>query len=135
LNWNRDITKPLLVTSGLGLLACLAALAIFIARTPAPHGRDARKAEGEQLMGAARDACRIAYAKHDSIEAARARLAQAKEEFGGEYYYVSPTLVRIDEKTWRVDCIPTGGTGPSGYLTFRWDTGNSEYGWSDEVGK
>ena len=123
----RDITKPLLWTLiGLIVAAIVALAAIPLMST---SGRDARRAEGEHLMGAARDACRTAYVKHGKVEDARAALRDQLQDFEGKYYSVAGELEILDQERARVKAMPHGADQPIGYMEFDWSTGESNIAW------
>ena len=131
MNWDRDITKPLLLTIVAGILAGVAGVVYLL--NSSGGGRDARKAEGEQLMGSARDASRVGYGKNGSCEEAEVALKSAAGGFMGSYYYVLPQLISVNQKTARIECVPKPGIeGPTGYMEFSWESGYTTVHWSDE---
>jgi hypothetical protein len=135
MNWGRDITKPLVV--GIVLLLVVAVSSpLWIRLLPGSHGgRDARKAECSQLLGSARDHCRMAYAKSGSIEEAQKSLAANIDQFQGSYYEVRPVLSQWREGWVRLDAYPAGSSGAIGHMDFKFETGESDFIWDESGGR
>lgn len=113
----------------LGILAVIAAPAITT------NTRDARRAEGEQLLGSARDYLRVSYARTNSDRDAFAAFTQqaASGEFDGIYYNVDrmPRLSSSPGYDAELTCSPTPKAhDPSrGFMVFRWQDGAAQISW------
>jgi len=93
--------------------------------------RDSRRAEAEQLMGSARDFCRVQQSKDKSFEEVYAALEQevAIGSFAGKYYGVEARIVRLDAATARLYVYPTSRADGFGHMDFKWATGQSTIQW------
>ncbi|MCZ7605279.1 MAG: hypothetical protein M5U25_04260 [Planctomycetota bacterium] len=117
-----------------GILAVVVVGMLLLLLIPiSGHGgsRDARRAEGEQLMGSARDFCRVQHNKGKSFEEVHAALEQevATSAFAGKYYGVEARIVRLDAGTARIYVYPTNRGDGFGSIDFKWDTGESTIRW------
>lgn len=111
-----------------GILA-LAAIPLITSNT-----RDARRAEGEQLMGTARDYLRVEYSKSGmESEAFRAFSSMASTgAFDGLYYNVDRTARPVSSPSFdaEVTCSPVKGQSDGhGQNQFRWADGSSQTTW------
>ena len=96
------------------------------------HG-DSRRAEGEQLLGSARDFLRVEYSKMGSVDLIRERFADEIDAgaFTGQYFQISPDI----------EPAPIGATAHTsptresyegdgtGSITWEWRSGNSTITW------
>jgi hypothetical protein len=95
--------------------------------------QQARMAEGEQLLGGARNIARVGYAKHGDADGASTEFEAQIEEgyFDGEYYVVRnlhPEL-KASEYDAAIEAHPqTEGDG-WGIIKFKWASGESEIIW------
>jgi hypothetical protein len=134
LRWTRSFLSLKGFAAVIGLViilvVCWFALVVFLS---GGHRGDARRAEGEQLMGAARDFARIQYSKTGDVgEAAIAFEKEVKRKsFEGEYYVIGAVLVPISDTTARVYTYPTTPGDTPAYMEFDWASGNSRIMWED----
>lgn len=97
--------------------------------------RDAQRAEGEQLMGTARDYLRVSFARTGlSFQAFQAFSREhAGGSFSGKYYNVDPDPreLRGEVHDVEVTCSPTPAAADKGRgsLKFAWTTGSSDLQW------
>lgn len=114
------LIELLIVVVIVGILA-LAAIPLITSNT-----RDARRAEGEQLMGAARDFCRVTYSKTGSAANVSAPFTAevATGAFDGEYFEVQTYV----PATPQLNATSTG-TDTAGNITWQWASGNSAIAW------
>lgn len=114
------LIELLIVVVIVGILA-LAAIPLITSNT-----RDARRAEGEQLMGAARDHLRVQYSKTGSATGPTVNLASAGvNAFQGEYYDVNVYTPATPSVT--ADALGSGDT--DGLMSWLWGSGNSSISW------
>lgn len=119
------LIELLIVVVIVGILA-LAAIPLITSNT-----RDARRAEGEQLMGSARDFSRVEYSK---AGVAPANLAGAgTNAFKGKYYTVDqtagPAASGVAGYDVKLQATPTSATDGTGTIHFVWTSGNSSIQW------
>lgn len=116
-----------------GILAVVVVGMLLLLLMPICGGstRDARRAEGEQLMGSARDFCRVQHSKEKSFEEVYAALEQeiATGSCAGKYYGVEARIVRLDADTARIYVYPTSRADGFGSMDFKWATGESTFHW------
>jgi hypothetical protein len=122
----QDVIKP--ASACVGCLICAAVL-WWLATTWPVAGGEAGKAEAEQLLGEARDLCRVASKRGNNKDEAQSALARTEPELVGMYYRVVPVIQPLDAATVRLQAIPVGDFGPTGYLDFNWQTGESHISW------
>jgi len=109
-----------------GILA-LAAVPILIQNT-----RDARRAEGEQLLGAARDVCRAEYARSGSAATVAAEFTKQVAAGGldGKYFKIETfgdtSSVGGMDAFVRTDSAADG----TGTLDFTWESGQAQFTWT-----
>lgn len=118
------LVEILIVVIIVGILS-LAAIPILTNST-----RDARRAEAEQLMGAARDYCRMEYAKTGDTTNVQSgfNFQIGQGNFSGEYFNVttfSDTSSVLDAHV-QTDTTDDG----QGTLDFAWESGQSEFSWN-----
>ena len=95
------------------------------------NDRDARRAEGEQLMGTARDYLRVEYSKTGDANGTL-RGFRGGPEFQGIYYQVDSTASRSSKPGFdgTVTCSPRKSQSDGrGTLNFAWGSANSEITW------
>jgi prepilin-type N-terminal cleavage/methylation domain-containing protein len=120
------LVEILIVVIIVGILS-LAALPLITNNT-----RDARRAEAEQLMGAARDYCRGEYSKTGSATDVTAAFAaqSGAGSFSGEYFSVTTfsdtSGVGGMDANVQTDAAPDG----TGTLDFAWESGRSQFTWT-----
>ncbi|MCB9894812.1 MAG: prepilin-type N-terminal cleavage/methylation domain-containing protein [Planctomycetes bacterium] len=119
------LIELLIVVVIVGILA-LAAIPLVTNST-----RDARRAEGEQMMGAARDFCRAEYAKtgNTSDVATAFGVQAANGAFSGQYYSVasfsaSSTVAGMDASV-QTNVAADG----QGRMDFTWESGTAAFSW------
>lgn len=119
----------------IGLPLILGILAVAAVPLITTNTRDARRAEGEQLLGSARDFLRVEYSKTASDREAFSSFAQmaGTGEFDGVYYTVdrTPSPARSPGYDAELSCSPTPQAhDPSkGFVVFRWADGSSQLSW------
>ncbi|MCA8916992.1 MAG: hypothetical protein KDB90_16500 [Planctomycetes bacterium] len=124
--------RALLIGTGLGVCIPLGlwlfSLQLITSPTPVP-----KRAEGEQLLGLARDYCRVEWSKSHDVEKVRQMLtAEVKAgHFRGKYFDVAPDLKptrhgAMLHTTRTTNAEEYDGTG---FMTFDWDTGEWEVRW------
>lgn len=119
----------------IGLPMLLGILAVIAAPAITTNTRDARRAEGEQLLGSARDYLRVEYAKsgRDRDAFMAFMLKASGGDFDGLYYTVDRTPGRARRAGYdaEVSCSPTEKAhDPSrGFMVFRWQDGSSQTEW------
>ena len=121
---------------GIWVGTIIVGLALFLLSVPLMTGggcRDARSAEGEQLMGSARDFCRIEYSKTGDFSEVvkQLQLEVDKGSFRGKYYGVEARMVAVDSNTARVYAFPENPQDRFGVMEFHWSSGNSTIEWHD----
>jgi prepilin-type N-terminal cleavage/methylation domain-containing protein len=113
------LIELLIVVVIVGILA-LAAIPLITSNT-----RDARRAEGEQLMGAARDHLRVQYSKTGSATGLTLTSA-GTNAFDGEYFNVDTYTAATPSVL--ANAKSTGDT--DGTMNWDWASGNSSISWS-----
>jgi hypothetical protein len=116
------IVGCVLLFCGVPVLA-LAAIPLITSNT-----REARRAEGEQLMGSARDATRVQYSKTGTSPARLSQFTQLYM-FEGEYYRVDDNIQATSANA-TITCSPImTATDGKGRIEFAWATGESKVRW------
>jgi prepilin-type N-terminal cleavage/methylation domain-containing protein len=117
------LVEILIVVIIVGILS-LAAIPLMTNNT-----RDARRAEAEQLMGAARDFCRCEYAKTGDSSSVQAGFTfqVGQGNFNGEYFDVTT----FNDSSGVLDAsVQTDTTADGqGTLDFEWESGQSQFSW------
>jgi hypothetical protein len=98
------------------------------------NDRDARRAEGEQLMGSARDYLRVEYSKTGNANDTYQKFRQeaGRHTFEGKYYRVDPNPGPSQNMGYdaRVTCSPNRSSSDGkGAMDFNWADGNSTISW------
>lgn len=98
--------------------------------------RDAQRAEGEQVMGSARDFLRVEYSRTGTESPAFQLFTQTASTgtFDGLYYKVDREARTVNSPRFdaQVSCSPVPGEAEGhGQMQFQWETGNSETTWKD----
>jgi prepilin-type N-terminal cleavage/methylation domain-containing protein len=120
------LVEVLIVVIIVGILS-LAAMPLITNNT-----RDARRAEGEQMMGCARDYCRAEYSKTgNAADVTAGFTAQAASgNFTGEYFavatYSETSSVAGMDASVQTNAAPDG----TGTLDFSWESGKSQFTWT-----
>lgn len=127
MNRNRKgftLIELLIVVVIVGILA-LAAIPLITSNT-----RDARRAEGEQLLGSARDAARVEYSKTNTDTAVLAALAADATAFTGSYFTVGTgawgTAAAGYDRALATNTTADG----TGTISFLWSSGSSTIIWT-----
>ncbi|MCA8915817.1 MAG: type II secretion system protein [Planctomycetes bacterium] len=119
------LIELLIVVVIVGILA-LAAIPLIMNNT-----RDARRAEGEQMMGAARDFCRAEYAKtgNTSNVSTAFGVQAANGAFSGKYYSV-PTFAASSTVAGMDASVQTNAAADGqGRMDFSWESGAASFSW------
>lgn len=116
------LIELLIVVVIVGILA-LAAIPLITSNT-----RDARRAEGTQLLGAARDYCRVEYSKNGTAPATMAGAGAGA--FVGEYYGIASTVVpgaaTVNTPGGTVVATAVTASDGNGTIDFAWGSGASD---------
>ncbi|MEZ5992553.1 MAG: type II secretion system protein [Planctomycetota bacterium] len=120
------LIELLIVVVIIGILA-LAAIPLF-----ENNSRDARRAEGERLLGAARDFCRAEYSKTNdpSSVAAGFTTQQGNGAFDGHYYDVDTFATSSSVGGMDAHVATDSGVDGTGTMDFAWASGKSSVSWS-----
>jgi hypothetical protein len=106
---------------------------IHLLLTPPGHGRDARKAEGVQLMQSAANFFRVEYSRTKDFAEASEKFRQERESgaWSGDYYSVDPVVFELSgEFDFEITCSPSDGwTEGKGHMAFSRSSGNSTFWW------
>ena len=116
---------------GLGTVAMIV-LAVVAAVPLLPSGkRDAKQAEGEQLMNAARDEFRIGYSKNRDLADAHAMLNKkiGAGRLTARWYRIESPATRLSDGRWQVTAVPNEAGLKTGFLSFDMESGESEIVW------
>ena len=115
------LIELLIVVVIVGILA-LAAIPLITSNT-----RDARRAEGEQLMGSARDYCRVEYSKNGNATAVTTPFGTqvTNGAFAGKYYAVNTYTAGTPSVT----ATATSTSDGNGLMSWAWASGNSTISW------
>lgn len=130
------LIELLIVVVIVGILA-LAAIPLITSNT-----RDARRAEGEQMMGSMKGQARVAYAKvgvntnvvqlTGAIGGTTKGCGVVATELTGKYFNITDTLTTT-AATCKIDCSPNSVSGSSsdgsGAMTFSWSGGDGTISW------
>lgn len=120
------LIELLIVVVIVGILA-LAAIPLITSNT-----RDARRAEGEQLLGSARDFCRVEYSKTSTVPANLNGAGAGA--FTGKYYAIDQSAAPGSgtgsyNASLQAAPVATGSTDGTGTMYFIWASGNSSISW------
>ena len=119
------IIGALVLFCGFPLLAILA-IPLITSNT-----RDARRAEGEQMMGFARNSARIEYSKTASNPGTFSSFADPAD-FAGKYFRVEDQIRSKSEAAAEITCVPQQTTSDGkGRLEFDWSHGMGKTTWED----
>jgi prepilin-type N-terminal cleavage/methylation domain-containing protein len=116
------LIELLIVVVIVGILA-LAAIPLITSNT-----RDARRAEGEQLLGSARDATRVQYSKNGTAPATISSF-QTLAGFEGKYFKIVDTITAT-ATTGAISTNAGAGSDGTGTITFQWASGQSTIVWA-----
>ncbi|MCA8935346.1 MAG: prepilin-type N-terminal cleavage/methylation domain-containing protein [Planctomycetes bacterium] len=121
------LIELLIVVVIVGILA-LAAIPLITSNT-----RDARRAEGEQLLGSARDALRVEYSKTNTAPASVfAPASMTAANFVGSYFKVNDAYGTA-AGSFNVGITAQNVTGTAdgtGTMSFYWTSGESTIAWA-----
>jgi prepilin-type N-terminal cleavage/methylation domain-containing protein len=115
------LIELLIVVVIVGILA-LAAIPLITSNT-----RDARRAEGEQLMGSARDATRVQYSKTGTAPALISSFTPVAG-FAGEYYTINDAITSTATDG-TIGATAVSASDGNGTINFQWASGNSSISW------
>jgi hypothetical protein len=116
------------------VVVTLAVLAVLALPMTTCSLRDAPRAEGEQLLGAARDMLRTEHSRTDDAGQMKAAFKKAVRhgDFKGSYFNVSNWVVPTSETGARIYVYPDDPARGIGYMDFEWESGSSEVHWEEE---
>jgi hypothetical protein len=129
--WLRwAFTTPGVRVLSVAALILLILAVVFVPLMTTGH-REPRRAEGEQLMGAARDFARVQYSKTGKVGDTALAFEQeiTSGSFEGEYYTVSTVLVPLNDTMARIYVYSTTSSDTPGYIEFEWASGSSNIIW------
>lgn len=107
-----------------GILA-LAAIPLITSNT-----RDARRAEGEQLMGSMRNHARVAYSKYGQPFDSLADAGITEDDRLGRYYAVNDEIGLEIPIHGEITCTPLeSSTDGNGNMLFEWDSSAYQIHW------
>ena len=121
------LIELLIVVVIVGILA-LAAIPLITSNT-----RDARRAEGEQLLGSARDALRVEYSKTNTAPASVfAPASLSVGNFTGSYFKVNDAYgTAAGGFNVGIEAVNVTGTADgTGTMSFKWSSGESTLSWA-----
>jgi prepilin-type N-terminal cleavage/methylation domain-containing protein len=120
------LVEILIVVIIVGILS-LAAIPLVTTNT-----RDARRSEGEQMLGGARDFCRTQYAKTgDATSVGAAFTAEiATGSFTGEYFNVVTYNSASGVGGMDANVQTNASADGTGTLDFAWESGVSQFTWT-----
>jgi|SRR5690606_39992530 len=115
------LIELLIVVVIVGILA-LAAIPLITSNT-----RDARRAEGEQLMGAARDHLRVQYSKTGSVGPTCTLASAGAGAFVGKYFEVDTFTAATPSVT--ANNLTGSASDGAGTMAFQWASGTGTITW------
>lgn len=121
------LIELLIVVVIVGILA-LAAIPLITANT-----RDARRSEGEQMMGSMKGQARVAYSKNGTAPASLTVAGVAPAERSGQYWNVTDAITSSGNAatdTGTISVTSKGSDGPGSH-TFTWGGGSGSFSWSN----
>lgn len=126
-------TKRGLITAA---IAVVAIFVLFVASIPfmTTGHTDARRSEGEQLLGSTKGQLRVAWAKTNDMDEVRKelRLLVARGELTGKYFVVEPYILPMGSNRARIYVRPLHPKETPGYLEFSWAGGDGQFHWQSE---
>lgn len=118
------LIELLIVVVIVGILA-LAAIPLITSNT-----RDARRSEGEQMMGSMKSQARVAYSKTGAAPATLTVCGVAAAERTGKYYTVADAIAAGQGGyAARVTANPVTASDGVGNLDFNWSGGDGAFTW------
>ena len=121
--WALIICGLLFVFMIVGIFA-LAAIPLITSNT-----RDARRAEGEQLLYGARDFARVEFSKMGKNPGSFSS-AGSPNDFDGKYYSVDDRIQDLSREKARITATPTTASDGKGTLDFPWASGGGRVKWN-----
>jgi hypothetical protein len=119
---------------GLAAITVLCVALVLFALPLVGHtGRDARSAEAEQLLGSARDFCRVEFSKTGDASTVVEALQEEVDRgtFRGKYFGVEARMVAVNSDTARVYAFPASPSDGFAMMEFHWKSGHSRFEWHD----
>lgn len=103
---------------------------MFLAAIPlmTSNSRDARRAEGEQLMGSAKGEARVAYSREGEAPDTFSSIG-ALHVLQGRYYSVDDRIQTLGGDQARITCSPTESGDSKGSHEFHWNSGQGKLYW------
>jgi len=118
------LIELLIVVVIVGILA-LAAIPLITSNT-----RDARRAEGEQMMGSLKGQARVSFAKTGTAPATLTVAGVNAAERQGKYFNVSDTVTVVTANvSARLQADPATTSDGTGTCTFNWSGGDGSFSW------
>ena len=131
--WVLIICGVVFILCPIGGIFVLAAIPLVASNT-----KEARKAEGEQMMGMARDAARVEYSKTGSNPGTFSSF-MSTFELSGIYYNIDDPIRDVTTsgpagfgggyKKAEITCTPVTPSDGKGRCEFSWADGNSQIRW------
>ncbi|MBK8206383.1 MAG: hypothetical protein IPK87_06235 [Planctomycetes bacterium] len=120
-----------------GVVASFVFLAVLPIMSCGGGSRDARRSEGEQMLGSMKNQARVAMAKTKrepwtltgTLEDGGCAVASAELE--SKYFTIDPRVQVLPDGRGRLRCYPSPEADDQavGYLTFHWDGGDGTFEW------
>lgn len=118
------LIELLIVVVIVGILA-LAAIPLITSNT-----RDARRAEGEQMMGSLKGQARVGFAKTGAAPATLTAAGVAATERAGKYFDVNDAITVVTANvSASISAVPKTASDGTGTCTFNWSGGDGTFAW------
>ncbi len=119
------LIELLIVVVIVGILA-LAAIPLITSNT-----RDARRAEGEQMLGSLKGQARVGFAKTGSEPATLTAAGVAASERNGKYFTVADAITVVAAGvSASIQAAPKTASDGTGTCTFNWSGGDGTFVWA-----
>lgn len=118
-----------MIVAGVTVGAIVLAAVLFSVFFTRDSVSDARRAEGQHLMGTARDTLRVHFGKTGERPKRLSDVLHL-EDFRGDYYVVDDELIEISDESATISCTPlVDPKDGRGFLQFEWKNGNASVRW------
>ncbi|MBZ0134760.1 MAG: prepilin-type N-terminal cleavage/methylation domain-containing protein [Planctomycetes bacterium] len=117
------LIELLIVVVITGILA-LASVPVISAST-----QDARRSEGELILGTVRDVARIEYARTGTSPKKLSDCGVKAKDRTGNYFKVQNAIANSNIQDARIRAVSISGDDGRGDLHFTWNSGASEFRW------
>ncbi len=89
-------------------------------------GRNARQAEGQQLLGSARDSARVWFAKEEGKPRTLKGVLRGEGPMQGQHYRIVDVVALPHMGGGRIYAVPLDNYNPTMRIDFNWKSGQSE---------